>query len=48
MLLATGSEELIQGNTWNDTFWGVNHQHPKGLNHLGRILMDVRSQLRGP
>jgi ribA/ribD-fused uncharacterized protein len=45
MLLATGTEELIEGNTWNDTFWGVDHQDLKGLNHLGRILMDVRSQL---
>jgi predicted NAD-dependent protein-ADP-ribosyltransferase YbiA (DUF1768 family) len=21
-LLETGNQELIEGNTWNDTFWG--------------------------
>lgn len=43
LLLATGSAELIEGNTWNDTFWGV--CKGKGENHLGKILMDCRKQL---
>ena len=43
-LLATGDAELIEGNTWNDTFWGV--CNGKGENHLGKILMHVRSKLR--
>lgn len=42
-LLATGDAELIEGNTWNDRFWGV--CNGRGLNHLGRILMDVRAGL---
>ena len=42
-LLATGNQELIEGNHWKDFFWGV--CNGKGQNHLGRILMDVRSQL---
>jgi ribA/ribD-fused uncharacterized protein len=44
-LLATGDEELIEGNTWNDRFWGV--CGGVGENHLGRILMRVRCELRG-
>lgn len=43
-LLATGDADLIEGNTWNDTFWGV--CKGKGQNHLGYILMGVRRKLR--
>ncbi len=43
-LLATGDAELIEGNTWGDRVWGV-HQG-QGENHLGRILMKVRAELR--
>jgi ribA/ribD-fused uncharacterized protein len=43
LLLATKSAELIEGNTWNDTFWGV--CKGKGTNWMGVILMQVRSQL---
>ena len=42
-LLETGDAKLIEGNTWNDTFWGVcNHS---GENHLGRLLVKVREEL---
>ena len=44
-LLATGDEELIEGNTWNDRFWGV--CRGVGRNELGKILMRVRAELRG-
>lgn len=43
-LISTGDEELIEGNWWGDTFWGV--CHGKGQNHLGKILMEVRKELR--
>lgn len=43
-LLATGDSFLIEGNTWNDTFWGV--CSGTGQNWLGRILMVVRETLR--
>ena len=45
LLLATGDEYLVEGNTWGDRFWG---QCPidNGHNHLGIILMDVRQSLR--
>lgn len=42
-LLSTGNHELIEGNTWNDTFWGV--CKGVGENNLGKILMAVRSEL---
>lgn len=44
LLLLTGYEELIEGNYWGDTFWGV--CKGKGQNHLGKILMRVREELR--
>lgn len=39
-LLETGHAELIEGNTWNDVFWGV--CNGEGENHLGKILMELR------
>jgi len=39
-LMLTGTAKLIEGNDWNDTFWGV--CEGKGENHLGKILMEVR------
>ncbi len=46
LLLATGDMTLEEGNTWNDTFWGVDVKTREGQNHLGRILMRVRTQLQ--
>lgn len=43
LLLATGDRELIEGNHWGDTFWGV--CAGEGQNHLGKILMRVRAEL---
>lgn len=44
MLLNTDTSELIEGNTWGDTFWGV--CNGIGDNHLGKILMKIRDELR--
>lgn len=44
LLLDTGSAELVEGNTWNDMFWGV--CRGKGENWLGRILMALRQAMR--
>lgn len=44
MLLSTGDEELIEGNTWNDTYWGV--CQGKGQNYLGKILMKIRAEIK--
>jgi ribA/ribD-fused uncharacterized protein len=43
-LLATGDAELIEGNWWNDTYWGV--CDGVGENHLGKLLMEEREVLR--
>jgi ribA/ribD-fused uncharacterized protein len=46
LLLATGDQELMEGNRWNDRFWGVDLDSGEGENHLGKILMKVRRELR--
>jgi N-glycosidase YbiA len=50
LLVATGEIELIEGNTWNDRFYGAMWNEKKaewiGKNHLGKILMKVRQELR--
>ena len=42
-LIATGDAELINENRWNDRFLGV--CRGAGLNWLGRVLMEVRTEL---
>jgi ribA/ribD-fused uncharacterized protein len=44
-LLATGEAYLEEGNTWGDQIWGV--YAGKGTNWLGKVLMEVRGELRG-
>lgn len=44
MLVATGDQELIEGNTWGDTFWGV--CKGKGQNNLGKLLMKIRKEIK--
>jgi ribA/ribD-fused uncharacterized protein len=44
LLAETGDEELVEGNWWGDKFWGVSNG--EGENHLGKILMKVREELR--
>lgn len=43
-LLATGNAKLIEGNTWNDRYWGV--CKGVGENRLGTLLMEVREELK--
>lgn len=43
-LLETENLYLEETNGWGDKFWGVSGG--EGLNHLGKILMQVRSELR--
>lgn len=48
-LLETSDRELIEGNYWKDTFWGVYRDplgHKHGLNHLGKLLMKIRSEIK--
>lgn len=42
-LVSTYPRELIEGNNWNDTYWGV--CNGKGKNNLGKILMKLRKEI---
>ena len=42
-LVATGEEELVEGNGWGDTYWGV--CRGVGENHLGKLLMQIRKEI---
>ena len=39
-LKETGCAMLVEGNKWNDRFWGV--CNGAGRNELGKLLMDIR------
>lgn len=43
-LIATGDEELIEGNNWGDKIWG--QVNGEGRNLLGHILMNERDYLK--
>lgn len=50
-LLSTGDALLIEGNTWHDNHWGCcvcprEKCAAPGQNHLGRMLMELRDELR--
>ncbi len=42
-LLDTGNQELVEGNWWGDTYWGV--CGGRGKNMLGQLLMKRRAEL---
>jgi ribA/ribD-fused uncharacterized protein len=44
-LLETGTEEIVENNSWGDTFWGV--CNGKGRNELGKLLMALREEYKG-
>lgn len=50
MLLATGTEELIEGNWWHDNFFGkcncLKCKKEEQRNELGKVLMRVREELK--
>ena len=46
LLLDTGESTLIEGNTWGDSFWGVDLNTGIGRNQLGTILMKVRESIQ--
>ncbi len=43
-LLATGDAYIEETNSWGDCFWGI--CKGKGENHLGKILMKIRAELK--
>ena len=46
MLLATVGVDIEEGNTWKDTYWGIDVFTGEGENHLGKILMKIRDDLQ--
>lgn len=44
-LVTTRDAQLMEGNNWHDTYWGVNSRTLEGKNHLGIILMKIRAEL---
>lgn len=47
-LLNTQNAVLMEGNTWGDKYWGVVYYDGEwlGENHLGKLLMKIRSDLQ--
>lgn len=45
-LLETGEEKIQEGNTWGDKFWGVDIQNGEGRNTLGKLLMEIRKNIK--
>ncbi len=45
-LIQTGYAHLREGNTWGDQFWGVSLPDLVGENHLGLLLMKIRSEFQ--
>jgi ribA/ribD-fused uncharacterized protein len=45
LLLATGRQEIQEGNLWNDTFWGFCLSTNKGKNILGKLIMEIRDSI---
>ncbi|MBR4196328.1 MAG: hypothetical protein IKQ95_06420 [Synergistaceae bacterium] len=46
-LLATKQALLVEGNDWEDTFWGFDVNLGYGRNMLGQLLMKIRAELQG-
>jgi predicted NAD-dependent protein-ADP-ribosyltransferase YbiA (DUF1768 family) len=46
LLLETGDDYIQEGNYWGDTFWGMDLNAMTGDNRLGKMIMEIREQLR--
>ena len=44
LLIDTYPRDLIESNTWHDTFWGIYNGY--GENNLGKLLMKIREEYR--
>jgi len=45
-LLNTKNQYIQEGNYWNDKFWGVCLKTNDGENNLGKLIMEIRNQLK--
>jgi len=49
LLLSTGNQKLVEGNTWHDNYWGIcscEMCNGVGKNWLGKLLMFVRMEIQ--
>jgi hypothetical protein len=44
-LIATGEEEIQEGNWWGDVYWGVDLKTGQGQNKLGKMIMQIREEI---
>lgn len=45
LLLNTNDAEIIEGNWWNDRYWGICLKTNSGENMLGKLIMSIRKNL---
>lgn len=49
-LVSTGNTLIIEGNYWHDNYWGDcscdRCAKTEGMNHMGRLLMEIRNELK--
>lgn len=45
-LVETGDKPLKEGNYRHNVFWGVDYRTGEGENHLGKILMELRTKYK--
>lgn len=45
-LIETGDQEIIEWNAWKDVFWGKDIKTGEGQNHLGKIIMKIRDEVK--
>lgn len=45
LLISTGNQTIVEGNKWNDKYWGVCLKTGIGENNLGKIIMSIRKTL---
>ncbi|QDP59498.1 MAG: hypothetical protein GOVbin4162_72 [Prokaryotic dsDNA virus sp.] len=45
-LISTGDQYIQEGNWWRDIYWGVCLRTGEGENHLGKLIMQIREEIR--
>lgn len=46
LLLSTGNVQIIEFNWWGDYIWGYDAKNKVGANALGKLLMEIRENLK--
>jgi len=46
LLLDTKNEQIQEGNWWGDKYWGVDLKTGEGQNRLGKMIMQIRQEIR--